>query len=98
MHDLGLLTDYEVQVWRSRVSYTEYDARRLEKIIDQFIQFSMRLPCVIAMEKHNHGQRLRMFLIGVSDDEPNQLAERLFSSRIAGGCSSFERNGLERFG
>ena len=31
------------------------------------------------------------------DDEPNQLAKRLFSSLIARGCTATERNRVERF-
>jgi hypothetical protein len=97
VHDFGLLTD-QVQVRRSRVSYAEYDTGRFQKIIDELVQFAMRLSCMVTMQKHNYGQRLRSSLIRISDDEPNQFAESSFSSLIALGGSSLERNGFESFG
>src|SRR5436305_10051925 len=87
-----------MQIRRSRISYAEYDTGRFQKIIDELVQFTMRLSCVVTMQKHNYRQRLRISLIRISDDEPNHFAESLFSSLIAFGGSSFESNGFERFG
>jgi len=54
VHDFGLLTDNEVQVWRSIISYAEHNSRRFQEIIDELVQLSMRLPGVITMQKHNY--------------------------------------------
>src|SRR5215471_8101587 len=96
VHDFCLLTNYEVQLGRSIVSYAEHNTRRFQKIIDELIQFPARLSGVITMQEHDHRERLGVSPIGVADDESNQFAESLFSSLIAGGRTSFERNGLER--
>jgi hypothetical protein len=83
-----------MQVRRSRVSYA--DTGRFQKIIDEPVQFAMRLPCMVTMQKHNYGQRPRVSLIRISDNEPNQFAESLSSSLIAFEGSSLDRNGFER--
>ena len=93
-----MLEEGDVQVWRSVVPYPENNTRGFQKVIDEVVQFAMWLSCVVTMQKDDHGQRLWIPPIGVSDDEPNYVAERLLSRLIARRCTSLERNGLERFG
>ena len=61
------------------------------------VEFSMRLSGVISMQKHNHGQRLRISAIGVADDKVNHLAERSFLHLVGRVCTSLKWNRFECF-
>src|SRR5215469_3657837 len=98
VHNLRLLTDVEAEIWRPIVPYTEHNARGFQKVIDQLVQFPMRLSCMISMQEYDHRQRLRISAICVSDDEPNYFAERDFSNLISRGRTSFKRYRFECIG
>src|SRR5215472_17972137 len=97
VHNFRLLTDYEEQVRRSSVPYAEHNAGGFQEIINEFVQLPMWLSGMITVQKDDHRQWLRIFLVGIPDDEANQVAESLFPSLIGGGPTSFEWDRLESF-
>src|ERR1700758_2595457 len=98
VHDVRLFANYEAQVRRLNISYAKYDSRRFQEVIDELVQFAMRLSRMVTVQKYNYRQRLRIPAVGISDDEANHFAERLFSNLIASRCASFESNRFLSFG